>query len=62
MPRLYSRLSGLMVAAVLAAACAPVAESAPSLPPVSSVGAPSTEAAPQQSEDRRYDSRSGTPS
>ena len=28
MPRLYSRLFGLMVAAVLAAACAPVAESA----------------------------------
>jgi len=29
MPRLYSRLFGLMVTAVLAAACAPVAESAP---------------------------------
>jgi hypothetical protein len=29
MPRLYSRLYGLMVAAVVAVACAPVAESAP---------------------------------
>ena len=28
MPRLYSRLSGLLVAAVVAAACAPIAESA----------------------------------
>lgn len=33
MPRLYSRLFGLMVAAVAAAACAPVAESAPTSSP-----------------------------
>ena len=53
MPRLYSRLFGLMVAAVLAAACAPVAESAPSLSPLSSAAAPSTEVAPQESENMK---------
>jgi hypothetical protein len=59
MPRLYSRLFGFMVAAVLAAACAPVAESALSLSPLSSAGAPSTEVAPPQSENMKIRLTSG---
>jgi hypothetical protein len=42
MPRLYSRLFGLMVAAVLAGACAPVAESAPTSSPEARVTASTT--------------------
>src|SRR5688572_22055131 len=49
MPRVYSRLFGLMVAAVLAAACAPVAESASTSSPETRVTASQT---PELSTDR----------
>ncbi len=44
MRRLYSRLSGFMLAAVLAIACAPVAESAPTPAPESRTAASLTQA------------------